>query len=174
MSGEDLTPLENEAGGHRVQRVPPTEKRGRVHTSTVTVAITDPDSAPEFTLRDDEIRVEWFSGTGKGGQHRNKHQNSCRIIHTPTGTVETRQGRHRDANYRDARTALEKRLTQHAEIKSKKNTDTKRREQVGSGMRADKTVTIQFQNNKAINHMTNKTITATSYMKGYMDNTWPE
>lgn len=143
MSGEDLTPLENEAGGHRVQRVPPTEKRGRVHTSTVTVAITDPDSAP-------------------------------RIIHTPTGTVETRQGRHRDANYRDARTALEKRLTQHAKIKSKKNTDTKRREQVGSGMRADKTVTIQFQNNKAINHMTNKTITATAYMKGYMDNTWPE
>jgi len=143
VSGEDLTPLENEAGGHRVQRVPPTEKRGRVHTSTVTVAITDPDSAP-------------------------------RIIHTPTGTVETRQGRHRDANYRDARTALEKRLTQHAKIKSKKNTDTKRREQVGSGMRADKTVTIQFQNNKAINHMTNKTITATAYMKGYMDNTWPE
>lgn len=172
MTGEDLTPLDNEAGGHRVQRVPPTEKRGRTHTSTITVAIIDPDNAPDAAVRDEDIRVEWFSGTGKGGQHRNKHQNSCRLIHIPTGIVETRQGRHREPNYKDARKAIEERIQTERKAKTKENTDTKRRQQVGSGMRADKTFTIQFQNNKAISHTSNKAITASRYMNGYMDELW--
>ena len=79
VSGNNLSKLKNEAGGHRIQRCPPTEKRGRVHTSTVTVSVTDGlvETDPRYSQRsDDDFRVEWFSGTGKGGQKRTKSQ-SC-------------------------------------------------------------------------------------------------
>lgn len=74
VAGKDLSGFQNEAGGHRIQRVPPNERRGRVHTSTVTVAVT---SGSEIDGRDPllqraeaDFRVEWFSGSGAGGQHR--------------------------------------------------------------------------------------------------------
>src|SRR5687768_9355475 len=97
----NLVGLENEAGGHRIQEVSPTEKRGRVHTSTITVAILDHDATTNdiYSKRaDDDFKIEWFSGTGKGGQHRNRHMNSCRLIHLPTGLKQERQGRHRESN----------------------------------------------------------------------------
>ena len=57
-------------------------------------------------ISDNDFNVEWFSGTGKGGQHRNKHQNSCRLIHIPTNIVETRQGRKRESNLKEAKHSL--------------------------------------------------------------------
>ena len=64
VEGDDLSQLANEAGGHRIQRIPPTERRGRVHTSTVTVSVTDPTSAPELDIKDEDIEVGWYSGSG--------------------------------------------------------------------------------------------------------------
>ncbi len=85
MSGWD-----DEAGGHRVQRVPLTERNGRVHSSTVTVSVL-PDTVQggPAPLSEDDLQVEWYSGSGAGGQHRNKHQNSVQLRHLPTGIVLT-------------------------------------------------------------------------------------
>jgi len=173
VTGKDLTGLDYEAGGHRIQRVPPTEKRGRVHTSTVTVAILEyNDSYSRLSHQDSDFRIEWFSGTGKGGQHRNKHQNSCRVHHISTGLQEARQGRHRESNLRDARAALEERLEAQARSQAHATTAATRKAQVGSGMRGDKIITIRFQDNRVQHHGTGKSMKASKYMRGFMDEVW--
>lgn len=155
--------------------MPPTEKRGRVHTSTVTVAVLDPDRAvnPAFDLIGDEyFRVEWFSGSGAGGQHRNKHQNSCRLIHVPTGLMESRQGRKRESNLSEAKAALIARLDAARRGEAAADLSEDRKQQVGSGMRGDKTVTIRFQDDRVQHHGTGKSMKASHYMRGMMDQLW--
>lgn len=173
IEGQGCNALEAEAGGHRIQRIPPTEKRGRVHTSTVTVAVMEPGGAMvPVSIPDRDLQVTWFSGTGKGGQHRNKHQNSCRVIHLPTGLSETRQSREKEANLRDAKAALSERI---ARLSAERNAAANagfRREQLGSGMRGDKTVTIRFQDDIITHHVTGKTGSARRYMRGEMDAVW--
>ena len=167
--------LINEAGGHRIQRNPPTEKRGRVHTSTVTVAVLSDDikTDPRYDMREDkDFYVEWFSGSGAGGQHRNKHQNSCRFYHLPTGLMESRQGRSRENNLKDAKAALIKRLDRATSSEISSTQSKIRKDQVGSGMRGDKIRTIRFQNDLAVDHETGKKTTAKRYMRGYMDDLW--
>ena len=173
VSGKGAEGFENEAGGHRVQRIPPNEKRGRVHSSTVTVAVLrsgDARKTPSFS--DKDFKIEWFSGKGKGGQHRNKHQNCCRVIHVPTGMREARQGRVREHNLDQAMAALKAKLGQAAASERKDAEDAERSDQVGSGMRGDKTFTIRFQDNSAIRHATGARISAEHYMAGNMDRLW--
>ncbi len=175
LTGRDLTPLDNESGGIRIQRIPPTEKRNRTHTSTVTVAVMDGVAAydPNLDLTgDDYFAVEWFSGTGAGGQHRNKHQNSCRVIHTPTGLSEARQARSRENNLRDAKQALLESLEQRKHSMNHHHQSTDKKEKLGTGMRGDKFITIQFQNDKVTHHRTGKTCTAKQWMKGHMNLIW--
>lgn len=177
VEGKGCEALAIEAGGHRIQRVPPTEKRGRVHTSTVTVAVLEPENADKnnasiIDIPDAELKVSWFSGTGKGGQHRNKHQNSCRVTHLPTGLTETRQSREKEANLRDALAALKVRLAQMDAGRRHEHRAAERRDQLGSGMRGDKVVTIRFQDDSVRNHVTGRSCKASHYMKGRMDETW--
>lgn len=167
--------LINEAGGHRIQRVPPTEKRGRVHTSTVTVAVLGDDvkADPRYSMReDDDFVVEWFSGTGSGGQKRNKSQTCVRMYHIPTGLVESRQGRSRINNEADAKEALIKKLDETIKNEVLSERSKIRKDQVGSGMRGDKIRTIRFQDDQATDHETGKTTTAKKYMRGFMDELW--
>jgi len=124
----------------------------------------------DFTEND--FSIEWFSGTGKGGQHRNKKQNSCRVVHVPTGLTESRQGRHREMNLREAFNALESRLRALQCSQEHKKTSIIRQTQVGSGMRGDKTVTIRFQDDRVQHHMTGKSMKAGRYMRGFMDEVW--
>lgn len=176
LTGRDLTPLDNESGGIRIQRVPPTEKCNRTHTSTVTVAVMSSDDAafdPKLNLTGDEhFAVEWFSGTGAGGQHRNKHQNSCRVIHLPTGISESRQTRSREDNLRDAKQALLDTLARKKNQMSHESSSIDKKGKLGSGMRGDKFITIQFQNDKVTHHRTGKTCTAKQWMKGHMELLW--
>lgn len=157
--------------------MPASERRGRVHSSTVTVAVLDTEASTidaSFARRSpSDFAVEWFHGTVKaGGQHRNKHACSARVRHLPTGLVETRQGRDRTANLREAMAALERALDDAEAAARHGATAAVRRDQVGSGMRADKTVTLRFQDDQAVHHLTGKTMRASDYLAGHMDRLW--
>lgn len=155
VEGADLSGLDNECGGHRIQRVPPTERKGRVHTSTVTVAVIDADAEiRSVTIPDSELRVEWYSGTGAGGQHRNKHQNSCRIVHIPTGIISTSQCRSRQNSYEQALAEITKRVVDQIIQVQGSAVAQNRRLQVGSGMRGDKIRTYRFQDDRVQDHIT--------------------
>ena len=133
----------------------------------------DVSTNPSFDqIADSDFRIEWFSGTGAGGQHRNKSQNSCRVIHIPTGISEARQSRSRENNYLEAKKAiLETLKNKKTSENHDKFSDTKA-SKLGSGMRGDKLLTIQFQNDKVTHHVTGKTCTAKQFMKGEVDRLW--
>ena len=146
-----------------------------MHTSTVTVAIIKANEKinPLYQKRDEaDFYVEWFSGSGAGGQHRNKHQNSCRLYHLPTGLVETRQGRSRVSNLKEAKTALIQTLDKQSQAQDASVIASDRKKQVGCGARGDKSVTIRFQDDMATHHENNTRTTAKRYMKGFMDDLW--
>jgi peptide chain release factor 1 len=171
VQGSDLSGLYNESGGHRIQRVPPTERKGRVHTSTVTVAIVDPAEI-KTTIREVDLRIEWYSGTGAGGQHRNKHQNSCRITHIPTGTVATAQCRSRENSLAEAMAAIEQRVCNQVQTAFTAEVSANRRQQVGSGMRGDKIRTYRFQDDRVQDHITSKTASTKKVLQGHFDLLW--
>lgn len=169
--GNGAEALDNEAGGHRIQRVPPTERKGRVHTSTVTVAVLKESNAT-VDIKDSDIRVEWYSGSGAGGQHRNKHQNSCRLIHIPTGTVRKAETRNRESSYRDARQALAEAIQGAQRSGQHQAQNGVRRAQVGSGMRGDKRRTYRFQENSVSDHVNGTTAICSEVMRGNFDQLW--
>lgn len=172
ITGKDLSGLKNEAGGHRIQRIPPTERKGRVHTSTVTVAVIDLNQKVDFTVKDSDLKIEWYSGTGAGGQHRNKHQNSCRITHLPTGTIVTSQCRSRQNSLEEARSALLKKLYKEASASHYALISDSRKKQVGSGMRGDKIRTYRFQDDIVQDHLTNREGSCIKVLKGNFDLLW--
>jgi peptide chain release factor 1 len=173
ISGLDLAQLSNESGGHRLQRTPPTERKGRVHTSTVTVAVLDCDKhQPNLEINENDFKLEWFSGTGCGGQYRNKHQNSARITHVPTGIVETAQCRSRKASQQEAMQRLKQRLKQSTEFKAYQQRSQERKQQVGSGMRGDKVRTYRFQDDIAADHRNNKKVSLAKVLAGNFDLLW--
>lgn len=121
---------------------------------------------------DNDFRVEYYSGTGCGGQKRNKTQSCCRVIHVSTSIVEKREGRSRVNNYNDAKDAILKRLDDAERRVRSGIIASDRKEQVGSGMRSDKVLTMRFQDDQVIHHATGKSMSARQYMKGFMDRIW--
>lgn len=173
--GTDLTPLINEAGGHRIQRVPPTEKRGRTHTSTVMVAITDTSlyqQSDYSTINPKDLKIEWYSGTGAGGQNRNKVQNSCRLTHIPSGIIKTAQTRSRESSYAQALAGMTSLLSISCAQSFRKQLSSDRKDQMGSGMRGDKIRTYQFQHNIATDHRTEKKLPLLKIMEGNFNLFW--
>lgn len=131
----------------------------------MTVAITDQQTF-QHTLRDSDIRVEWCSGTGSGGQHRNKHQNSVRLTHLPTGIVCTSQCRSRENSMTEARRTLETRVLEQYSSKHSAETAISRRLQVGSGERGDKIRTYRFQDGTVKDHRTGRSSSVDRIMAG--------
>ena len=172
LEGSEVHFLDKEAGGHRLQRTPPTERKGRVHTSTVTVSVTDPNNTSILEVPDSDLKIDWYSGSGAGGQFRNKHKNSCRLTHIPTGMICTAQTRSRENSFREAKAAMLQKLQQIHKQEQYNVKSTIKRQQVGSGMRGDKIRTIRFQDDQAIDHRTHKRIRAEEYMNGYMNLLW--
>lgn len=173
VQGADLSGLDNEPGGHRIQRVPPTERKGRVHTSTVTVAVIDRmEENGSSAIPEKDLKVEWYSGTGAGGQHRNKHQNSCRITHIPSGVVVTAQCRSRQNSFAEAMSVLQERIDNETKRQYNNHIASDRKQQVGSGMRGDKIRTYRFQDDKVQDHLTGKTAKCSSVLKGNIDLLW--
>lgn len=119
-----------------------------------------------------DLKVEWYSGTGAGGQHRNKHQNSCRITHLPTGMVATSQTRSRQNSYNTALADIQNQVdTQFARQYNTAIAST-RKNQVGSGMRGDKIRTYRFQDDRVQDHVTGKTASTKRVLSGSFDLLW--
>jgi len=150
--------LKGEAGVHRVQRIPATEKRGRVHTSTASVVVLPEISHKELRLNLDDIEFKAFRAGGHGGQNVNKVATAVRLHHKPTGVVVVaRSQRYQEQNRRIAEEMLRGKLWQ-LEEKKKKATDNKvRRQAVGTGERAEKIRTYNFSQNRIKDHRINKT-----------------
>lgn len=156
IEGDDIGLLRQEAGGHRWQRVPPTERRGRVHTSTVTVAVFEVISEAQWVLKDADIDVFTTRDSGPGGQHRNTTDSCVVMRHRPTGIEAKAAAKSQHQNRKTARSMLEARV--HAVMEERLNQDRAqdRRRQVGSGMRADKIRTYRQQDDQVTDHRTGR------------------
>lgn len=142
-----------------------------MHTSTVTVAIIDA-AIPRIEVRDNDLQIEWYSGTGAGGQHRNKHQNSCRMTHIPTGITAKAECRSRQNSLNEARATIEKRVLEITNSNHHASQSSNRKQQVGSGQRGDKIRTYRFQDDRVTDHRTDKSNSCEKVMKGNMNLLW--
>lgn len=159
--------FQHEAGGHRWQTVPPTEKRGRVHTSTVTVAVLAEPTETEVALDDRDVEVTVSRGSGPGGQHRNKTESCVVATHKPTGiSARCEETRSQTENRLLAFAVLRARLYEAAAGKRAQERSDTRREQVGSGMRGDKRRTIRTQDGVVTDHVLGKRWRLTDYLRG--------
>lgn len=172
ITGENLEPLKLESGGHRIQRVPPTERKGRVHTSTVTVAVLPKSEKKTLDIKKSDIKIEWYSGTGAGGQHRNKHQNSCRLTHIPTGVIVTSQCRSRENSLDEAMNELISRLQRETQYKTLVEESNTRKALVGSGMRGDKRRTYRFQDDIVVDDISGIKSSVRHVLAGNFDIFW--
>lgn len=176
MDGGGVENLKHEAGGHRVQRVPRTERNGRVHSSTVTVAVLGAltvSNSPYDRRSADDFSVEWYNGTiGAGGQNHQKTACCARITHIPTGIIRTAQTRSRNNSYKNAMEALQADLDRAAGHAAGRAENAVRKAHVGSGERSDRRRTYQFQNGLVRDHLTGKSAPVDRVMKGGFDLIW--
>ena len=148
--------LKYESGVHRVQRVPQTESSGRIHTSTITVAVLPEADEVDIKLDPKEIRIEAFGASGPGGQNVNRNYTAIRVTHKPSGMVvscqdEKSQHRNKDKALRILRT----RLLDIAQSEQQKQVASDRKSQVGSGRRSEKIRTYNFPQSRVTDHRLN-------------------
>ncbi|OGM18505.1 hypothetical protein A2686_02775 [Candidatus Woesebacteria bacterium RIFCSPHIGHO2_01_FULL_38_10] len=148
--------LKNESGVHRVQRIPLTEKRGRIHTSTATVAVLPEIKESEITINPNELEWQFYRASTQGGQNVQKVSTAVRVTHKPTGTAVTAQEeRFQEQNRRIALELLRAKLWQKEE-EEKLKTIANYRSAIGRGMRAEKIRTYNFPQNRLSDHRLTK------------------
>jgi peptide chain release factor 1 len=145
--------LKYESGVHRVQRVPETESQGRIHTSTVTVAVLPEADDVEIEIDDKDLKIDVFRASGAGGQHINKTESAVRITHLPTGiVVECQDERSQHKNKEKAMKVLRSKLYEAAEREQSQKIASVRKSQVGSGDRSERIRTYNFPESRVSDH----------------------
>lgn len=172
VAGEKVySRLKFESGVHRVQRVPETESQGRVHTSTVTVAVLPEAEEVDFYLNPADLRIDTFRSSGAGGQHINKTSSAIRITHIPTNTVvECQDERSQHKNKDKAMRVLRSRLYEAEVEKQNAAIAADRRSQVGTGDRSERIRTYNFPENRVSEHRIKLTLyKLDQFMNGDLD-----
>jgi peptide chain release factor 1 len=145
--------LKFESGVHRVQRVPSTEASGRIHTSTVTVAVLPEVEDVEVDFNPKDVRIDTYAASGPGGQHVNKTESAIRVTHLPSGIVVTCQDeKSQHKNKEKALKVLKARLFEHEKDKQNESIAQNRKSQVGSGERSEKIRTYNFPQSRVTDH----------------------
>ena len=149
--------LQYEAGVHRVQRIPVTEKSGRVHTSTATVAVIPQVKNPEIEIKPSDLEISFFRSSGPGGQNVQKVETAVRIIHKPTGLIVSCQSeRSQSQNKEKAMEILKNKLFDIENKKRLTDESLKRKSQIGTAERAEKIRTYNFPQDRITDHRVKK------------------
>ena len=163
--------LKFESGVHRVQRVPETESQGRVHTSTVTVAVLPELEEVEFEILDKDLRIDTYRSSGAGGQHVNKTDSAIRMTHLPTGIVVACQDeRSQIKNREKALKVMKSRLYDFYNSQYRKEYDENRKSQIGTGDRSERIRTYNFPQGRITDHRIGLTLhSIDNFMMGDID-----
>ena len=158
IKGKDVfAKLRFESGVHRVQRIPTTEKSGRIHTSTVSVAVLPEASEIEIKIKPEDLEISTFRASGHGGQNVQKVSSAVRVLHKPTGLVISCQDeRSQQRNKEKALKFLRAKLLSQKIEKQEQELGKSRRLQIGKAMRAEKIRTYNFPQNRLTDHRLNK------------------
>jgi peptide chain release factor 1 len=156
-----------ESGGHRWQRVPPNERKDKVHSSTVTVAVFKDEPKAAFKIRESDCQITTCRGSGPGGQNRNVTDSAVQVKHRPSGLMVRCETERSQAQNKAAAISLLAARLEAGHNASQEQAERKdRRAQIGSGERSDKIRTVQMQNGQVVNHLTGKKASVEKYLKG--------
>ena len=154
---EAFSKMKFEAGVHRVQRIPETERHGRIHTSTATVAVLQKPKEKEIKINPNEIEFDFYKASGPGGQYVNKRMTAVRVKHLPTGIVVSCQTeRSLEQNKKMALEILKAKLYEMEKKKEKEKIEKERKAQIGFGERSEKIRTYNFLQNRVTDHRIKK------------------
>lgn len=172
VSGTDIySCLKFESGVHRVQRVPATESKGRVHTSTITVAVLPEQDEIEIHINPQDLRVDTYRASGAGGQHVNRTESAVRITHIPSGiVVSSQEAKSQIENREIAMKMLRAKMWDAAQKQKHDEQASARKNQVGTGERSEKIRTYNYPQNRITDHRISLTLNKLDHiMLGELD-----
>jgi peptide chain release factor 1 len=162
--------FKDEAGGHRWQRIPPTEKRGRIQTSTITVAVLAEPTAVEVVLHERDLDFKFCRASGNGGQNVAKTDSAVQLTHKPTGiSVRCETERSQAANKETAVAVLRARIWEVTQLALDGKRAYERKQQIGCGARGDKVRTIRVRDDVVNDHVTGRQWKFKAYARGDWD-----